>query len=166
MKVGIILGSKSDIDFAKETIKILKNFNVKYNLIISSAHRSPERTHKWAIDTVSKENIEVIIAIAGAAAHLAGVVASYVSIPVIAVPINSTSLMGLDALLSMVQMPAGVPVATMSIGKQGAKNAAIFAIQILSLKDDSLKEKLKSYKLELAKKVEIDHFDTLKNLDL
>lgn len=164
-KVGIILGSKSDVEIAKKAIEILKSFSVDYDFIISSAHRSPERTINWTINA-EKNNINVIIAIAGAAAHLAGVVAAHTILPVIAVPVASTTLGGFDALLSSVQMPAGVPVATMAIGSAGAVNAAILAIQILSLTDADLREKIIAYKNNLSLKVEKDHCDILKDLHI
>jgi 5-(carboxyamino)imidazole ribonucleotide mutase len=162
-KVGIILGSKSDFDVAKKAIETLESFGIDYDFIISSAHRSPDRTIKWTVNA-EKNNIKVIIAIAGAAAHLAGVVAAHTTLPVVAVPVSSTTLGGFDALLSSVQMPAGVPVATMAIGSSGAVNASIFAIQILSLTDANLKEKIAAYKKDLSLKVEKDHIDILKSL--
>lgn len=164
-KVGIVLGSKSDFEIAKHTINILNIFEVNFDFIISSAHRSPDRTIKWTINA-EKNDIKVIIALAGAAAHLAGVVAAHTTLPVVAVPIASTTLGGFDSLLSSVQMPAGVPVATMAIGNAGAINAAIFAIQILSLTDITLKEKIVAYKKDLSNKVEIDHNMVLKDLYL
>jgi 5-(carboxyamino)imidazole ribonucleotide mutase len=162
-KVGIILGSKSDLEIAKNTIKTLKNFEIDYDLIISSAHRSPERTLNW-VKQAESNNISVIIAIAGAAAHLAGFVAAHTIIPVIGVPVASTSLCGFDALLSTLQMPGGIPVATMAIGPAGATNAAVLAIQILSTSEIELKKKLLKYKKELSNKVESDHETALKEL--
>jgi 5-(carboxyamino)imidazole ribonucleotide mutase len=164
-KVGIILGSKSDFDVAKKAIETLESLTVDYDFIISSAHRSPDRTIQWTINA-EKNNIKVIIAIAGAAAHLAGVVAAHTTLPVIAVPVSSTTLGGFDALLSSVQMPAGVPVATMAIGSAGAVNAAIFATQILSLADTNLKEKFTAFKKDLSLKVEKDNSNILKNLHI
>lgn len=164
-KIGIILGSKSDIEIAKSAIDILKDFEVPFDFFISSAHRSPDRTIKWVINS-EKINIKVIIAIAGAAAHLAGVVAAHTILPVIAVPVPSTTLGGFDALLSTVQMPAGTPVATMAIGTAGAINAAILSIQILSLTDNSLKDKIIEYKKELTRKVERDHNLIIKDLQI
>jgi phosphoribosylaminoimidazole carboxylase PurE protein len=150
--VGIVMGSDSDLPVMQETAKILKTFDIQYDITISSAHRSPDLTASYA-KNAAKKGFEVIIAGAGAAAHLAGVIASKTTLPVIGVPIDSSSLKGLDSLLSTVQMPSGVPVATMSLGKAGAKNAAIFATQILSLKYPELKKKLTSFKKRLATEV-------------
>jgi phosphoribosylaminoimidazole carboxylase PurE protein len=150
--VGIVMGSDSDLPVMQETAKILETFGIHYDITISSAHRSPDLTASYA-KNAAKKGFEVIIAGAGAAAHLAGVIASKTTLPVIGVPIDSSSLKGLDSLLSTVQMPSGVPVATMSLGKTGAKNAAIFAIQILSLKYPELKKKLTSFKKRLATEV-------------
>lgn len=150
--VAIIMGSKSDLTLAKETEKVLKDFCVKYEMKVLSAHRTPEATHKFA-EEAEKKGIKVIIALAGKAAHLAGVIASYTTLPVIGVPISSKGLEGIDALFSTVQMPAGVPVACMAIGKSGAKNAAIYAVEILSLEDKKLKSKLKSYRKKIKKSV-------------
>ena len=147
--IGIVMGSDSDLPIMQEAAKILDDFNVQYDITISSAHRSPELTTTYA-KNAAKKGFEVIIAGAGGAAHLAGVIASKTSLPVIGVPIDSSSLNGLDSLLSTVQMPSGVPVATMAIGKTGAKNGAILAIQILSLKYPELKKKLNRYKNRLA----------------
>ena len=147
--IGIVMGSDSDLPIMQEAAKILDDFKVQYDITISSAHRSPELTTTYA-KNAAKKGFEVIIAGAGGAAHLAGVIASKTSLPVIGVPIDSSSLNGLDSLLSTVQMPSGVPVATMAIGKTGAKNGAILAIQILSLKYPELKKKLNRYKNRLA----------------
>ena len=150
--VGIVMGSDSDLPVMQETAKILETFGIQYDITISSAHRSPDLTASYA-KNAAKRGFEVIIAGAGAAAHLAGVIASKTTLPVIGVPIDSSSLKGLDSLLSTVQMPSGVPVATMALGKTGAKNAAICAIQILSLKYPELKKKLTSFKKRLATEV-------------
>ncbi len=147
--VGIVMGSDSDLPIMQETAKILETFAIHYDITISSAHRSPDLTASYA-KNAAKKGFEVIIAGAGSAAHLAGVIASKTTLPVIGVPMDSSSLKGLDSLLSTVQMPSGVPVATMALGKTGAKNAAIFAIQILSLKYPELKKKLASFKKRLA----------------
>lgn len=147
--IGVVMGSDSDLPIMQEAAKTLDDFNVQYDITISSAHRSPELTTTYA-KNAAKKGFEVIIAGAGGAAHLAGVIASKTSLPVIGVPIDSSSLNGLDSLLSTVQMPSGVPVATMAIGKTGAKNGAILAIQILSLKYPELKKKLNRYKNRLA----------------
>ncbi|MDR0454198.1 MAG: 5-(carboxyamino)imidazole ribonucleotide mutase [Deferribacteraceae bacterium] len=154
--VGIIIGSKSDFDIAGESVKMLKKFGVQSDVVISSAHRSPENTSEWSKNAKEK-GYSVIIAFAGAAAHLAGVVASETNIPVVAVPISATSLSGLDALLSMVQMPGGVPVAVMAIGKSGAVNAAIFACQIIALKEPEMYEKLNKYRDEMRRKLSNDN---------
>ena len=147
--VGIVMGSDSDLPVMQEAAKILDDFNIRYDITISSAHRSPELTTTYA-KNAAKKGFEVIIAGAGGAAHLAGVIASKTSLPVIGIPIDSSSLKGLDSLLSTVQMPSGVPVATMAIGKTGAKNGAILAVQILSLKYPEIRKKLTRYKKRLA----------------
>jgi phosphoribosylaminoimidazole carboxylase PurE protein len=151
-QVAIVMGSDSDLPIMQEAAKILGEFGVPYEMYIASAHRSPKLTEALA-KNAHKKGIEVIIAGAGAAAHLAGVIASKTTLPVLGVPIDSSSLNGLDALLSTVQMPGGVPVATMAIGKAGAKNGAIFAIQILSIKHPLLKKKLALYKKKLATEI-------------
>lgn len=161
-KVGLIMGSKSDFDIVKESIDTLKSFGVECDVIVSSAHRTPEQTVEWTKAAKSK-GISVIIAFAGAAAHLAGVIASKTNLPVIAVPVASTTLGGLDSLLSSVQMPSGIPVATMAIGKAGAKNAAIYACQIIALHDAVLYEKLELYRKEMADKIAKDN-EALKSL--
>lgn len=161
-KAGLIMGSKSDFEIVKECIDTLKLFGVESEVIISSAHRTPEQTIEWT-KTAKERGISVIIAFAGAAAHLAGVVASKTNLPVIAVPISSTTLGGLDSLLSSVQMPGGIPVATMAIGKAGAKNAAIFASQIMANNDKVLYEKLEKYRADMAEKIKKDN-ESLKEL--
>ena len=152
-RVGVIMGSDSDLPLMQEALKILDSFAISYEVHISSAHRTPARTAQFA-KTARDRGIEVIIAGAGWAAHLAGVIAAETTLPVIGVPIDSSSLNGLDALLSMVQMPGGVPVAAMTIGKAGAKNAALFAAQILALKYPELQPKLLAYKQAMAAEVE------------
>ncbi len=152
-KVLIIMGSNSDLPVMEEAGKVLEHFNIPYNLTVSSAHRSPERTVKL-VKNAERNGIEVIIAGAGAAAHLAGVIASHTILPVIGVPIDSSPLEGIDALYSTVQMPPGIPVATMAVGKAGAKNAAIYAAQILALNDSKIAKALKDYKKKMAKEVE------------
>lgn len=154
MKVAIFIGSDSDYEVVKEALDILKEFHVDFILEVTSAHRSPARTYKL-IESSERKGVEVFIAVAGKAAHLAGVVAAHTARPVIGVPVGSSPLGGLDALLSTVQMPKGVPVATMGVGKSGASNAALLAIQILSLKDPSLTERLKDYREKMASQVEI-----------
>lgn len=154
MKIAIFIGSDSDHGVVKDALGILKEFKVSFALEITSAHRSPARTFKLIKDYEEK-GVEVFIAVAGKAAHLAGIVAAHTVKPVIGVPVESSSLDGLDALLSTVQMPKGVPVATMALGKPGASNAALLAIQILSLKDPSLVKKLKEYREEMAAQIEV-----------
>ncbi len=147
------MGSDSDLEVMREAEKRLDEFGVFYETRILSAHRSPAKTLEYASSALER-GIEVIIVGAGAAAHLAGAVAANTTLPVIGVPIDSSSLKGLDALLSTVQMPAGVPVATMAIGKAGAGNAGIFAVEILARKDSRLSAKLAQFKKELASGVE------------
>lgn len=151
--VSIVIGSDSDLPVMKETVSILEEFAVPHEVYLTSAHRAPERTTAYAKKAASR-GVRIIIAGAGAAAHLAGVIASHTSIPVIGVPIDSSSLKGLDALLSTVQMPGGVPVATMAIGKAGARNAGLFAVRILALNDDSLRKKLAGYHRRMARSIE------------
>jgi len=151
--IGIVMGSASDRPIMEEAATILERFKVPYEMIVASAHRSPERTREYA-RTGQERGLQVIIAGAGGAAHLAGSIAAATVLPVIGVPIDSSPLQGMDALLATVQMPAGVPVATMAVGKAGAKNAAILAIQILSLHQPELQRKLEEYKKELAQQVE------------
>lgn len=152
-RVLIVMGSDSDKHVMEDAILLLKELGISYELVIASAHRTPERTKKIAINA-EKNGIDVIIAGAGMAAHLAGVLASYTIIPVIGVPIDSSALHGIDSLLSIVQMPPGVPVATMAIGKAGAKNAAIFSAQIIGLKDAKIAKRLKEFKKKMAEEVE------------
>ena len=151
--VSIVMGSDSDLDRMSEAAKILDFFEVSYEITISSAHRSPAAAMDLAESAVER-GIDVIIAGAGRAAHLAGVIAAHTILPVIGVPIDGGPLNGIDALYSTVQMPPGIPVATMAIGAGGAKNAGILAVQILALKSDKLRSKLSEYKDELAKGVE------------
>ena len=151
--VSIAMGSDSDLPVLREAMAVLKEFDVPYEAVLTSAHRSPERTVAYA-EGAAERGVKVIIAGAGAAAHLAGVIASRTTIPVIGVPIDSTPLAGLDALLSTVQMPGGVPVASMAVGKAGAKNAALMAVRILALGDDALREKLAAYAAKMARDVE------------
>jgi phosphoribosylaminoimidazole carboxylase PurE protein len=151
--VSIIMGSDSDLEIMNEAAKALEQFEVPYEIDICSAHRSPARTSEFSRSAAGR-GIRVIIAGAGGAAHLAGVIAAETTLPVIAVPIAATSLGGLDALLAMVQMPAGIPVATVAIGKPGATNAGILAAQILATSDAELAKKLAAYKEKLARGVE------------
>ena len=151
-QVLIVAGSDSDLPVMKAAEDILKELRISCTMTIASAHRTPERTTKLASEAEGK-GIDVIIAGAGMAAHLAGVVASHTIVPVIGVPIDSSPLNGLDSLLSTVQMPSGVPVATMAIGKAGAKNAGIFAAQIIGRKDMKVAKRLKDLKKKLAEEV-------------
>ena len=151
--VGILMGSDSDLSVMEEASKVLEKFGIGHEVVVSSAHRSPERTRKYVVGA-SKRGIKILIAGAGAAAHLAGVVAAETTLPVIGVPIGSSAHNGLDALLSTAQMPGGVSVAGMAIGKAGAKNAGILAIQILALNDKNLHKKLLKFKKDQAKAVE------------
>ena len=152
-KVGIVMGSDSDYKVMEETVAALKKFDIPFEMTVASAHRSPEKAYKFA-SAARKQGLKVIIAGAGHAAHLAGVIAAYTSLPVIGVPIDSSALKGLDSLLSTVQMPPGIPVATMAIGKPGARNAGILAAQILAVSDAGLEKMLDEYKKEMAAKVE------------
>src|SRR5882672_1219351 len=152
-RVSIVMGSDSDLDIMRESAKALEEFGIEYDIDVTSAHRSPERTAEFARKAASR-GIRVIIAGAGGAAHLAGVIAAHTTLPVIGVPIPSTSLQGMDSLLATVQMPAGIPVATVAIGKAGATNAAILAVQILALSDAELAKKMAAHKEKLAKGVE------------
>lgn len=151
--VGILMGSDSDLPVMQEAADILKKFGIPYEMTVSSAHRTPARTSRYA-KGAEKRGIKIIIAGAGSAAHLAGFIAAETTLPVIGVPIDSSSLKGLDALLSTVQMPGGVPVASMAIGKAGARNAGVFAAEVLSLSDEGLKKSLKDYRKEMIKQVE------------
>jgi phosphoribosylaminoimidazole carboxylase PurE protein len=153
--VGILMGSDSDLDVMIEAAKTLKELGVPHELIVTSAHRSPDRTRRY-IRSADRRGLKVLIVGAGGAAHLAGVVAAETTLPVIGVPIASSPLSGVDALHSTVQMPSGVPVATMAIGKAGATNAAVFAAQILAVGGDgAVAEKLRGYKKALAEKVAV-----------
>ncbi|MDD2366107.1 MAG: 5-(carboxyamino)imidazole ribonucleotide mutase [Desulfuromonadaceae bacterium] len=151
--VLIIMGSDSDLSVMQEAAEILKKFTVPYEMRISSAHRSPTRTSAIASDAADR-GVKIIIAGAGMAAHLAGVVASKTILPVIGVPMPGGALNGVDALYSTVQMPAGIPVATMAIGKAGAKNAALFAVHILALSEPALSDALKAYRVEMDSMLE------------
>lgn len=151
--VSIVMGSDSDLEIMREAGKALDDFGVAYEMDVTSAHRSPDRTADFARKAAGR-GIQVIIAGAGGAAHLAGVIAAHTTLPVIGVPIPSTSLNGMDSLLATVQMPAGIPVATVAIGKPGATNAGILAAQILGLADKSVAKKLDSHKEKLASGVE------------
>lgn len=152
--VGILMGSDSDLPVMEEALAVFDAHGVSCEVKILSAHRCPEETSRYAAEAAGR-GIQVLIAGAGWAAHLAGVVASKTTLPVIGVPIDSSPLNGMDALLSTVQMPPGIPVATMAIGKGGARNAAIFALQILALRDTALAEKLRRSKKDMADDVVI-----------
>jgi phosphoribosylaminoimidazole carboxylase PurE protein len=151
--VSVVMGSDSDFPIMSETINILEDFGVPHEVFLTSAHRSPERTASFA-KKASQRGIKIIIVGAGAAAHLAGVIASQSLLPVIGIPIDATALGGIDALLSIAQMPGGVPVATMAVGKAGARNAALLAIRILALEDDSLQKKLRLFIKNMAREIE------------
>jgi phosphoribosylaminoimidazole carboxylase PurE protein len=147
-KIAVVLGSDSDLPVMEEGLKVLKDFNVTFDLKIMSAHRSPALVHDFA-GNAERKGIKVIIAAAGGAAHLAGVIASLTRLPVIGVPMETSSLNGMDSLFSTVQMPYGVPVATMAIGKSGARNASIFALQVLALGDKKIAGELNAFKKRL-----------------
>ncbi len=151
-QVLIVMGSDSDLPVMEEGAKVLAEFGIPYEIRISSAHRSPERTAKLAADAAGR-GIRVVIAGAGMAAHLAGVMAAETTLPVIGVPMGGGALGGVDALYATVQMPGGIPVATMAIGRAGAKNAGIFAVQILALVDQRLAALLKEYRERMAEEV-------------
>ena len=145
--VGIICGSKSDLPVIEPCLDQLKEFGVPYELVIASAHRNPDKVHEWA-GSAEERGLRVIIAVAGKAAHLGGVVAAYTPLPIVGVPVKTSDLGGMDSLLSMVQMPSGVPVACVAIN--GAKNAAIFATQILGAGDELWRSKIAAFKAAMA----------------
>lgn len=151
MKAAIIMGSDSDLPVLQPALDTFKEFGVDCEVVIASAHRTPDKVHTFAA-TARERGVQVIIAAAGAAAHLPGVIAAYTTLPVIGVPVNSTSLGGLDALLSIVQMPAGIPVATMAIN--GAKNAALFALQIVGVHDAAVQTMLAEHRERMMAEVE------------
>jgi phosphoribosylaminoimidazole carboxylase PurE protein len=153
VRVGIVLGSDSDLEVMLEAVKVLDALEVGSEVVVASAHRTPERTHEYA-STAHARGVRVLIAGAGGAAALPGVLAASCPLPVIGVPIAATPLGGLDALLSIVQMPKGVPVATVAIGKWGAANAGMLAAQILALGDPALASRLAAYRRRLADEVE------------
>jgi phosphoribosylaminoimidazole carboxylase PurE protein len=150
--VGIIMGSDSDLPVMQEAVKVFKQFEIPYEIGVYSAHRSPHRTAEY-VRSARGRGLKMIIAGAGSSAHLAGVAAAETTLPVIGVPIDSSPLSGFDALMATVQMPPGVPVATMGVGKSGATNAAILAVEILALTDDRLTAKLVEHKAALEKGV-------------
>lgn len=148
-QVAILMGSDSDFEIMKEAADALKEFGVSFDIQVLSAHRTPELVRDYVIH--ARENgVQIFIAGAGSAAHLAGVIAAHTTLPVIGVPIDSSPLKGFDALLSTVQMPAGIPVATVAVGKSGARNAGILAVQMLALSDQDLTKKLTDYKAKLV----------------
>ncbi|MCM8796191.1 MAG: 5-(carboxyamino)imidazole ribonucleotide mutase [Candidatus Omnitrophica bacterium] len=150
--ISIIMGSQSDLGTLKETIEILKEFKVDFEVKILSAHRTPKELVRYVEET-TKRGVKVFICAAGGAAALAGVVASHTLIPVIGIPIETPSLKGLDSLLSTVQMPAGIPVASMAIGKNGAKNAALFALEILGIRDKKIQERISNYRKNMCMRI-------------
>jgi 5-(carboxyamino)imidazole ribonucleotide mutase len=151
-KVGVIMGSDSDLPIVEEALQVLDEFEIPYEVRVLSAHRSPEHTSAYARSAADR-GLRVLLAAAGWAAHLAGVLAAETILPVIGIPVNSSPLQGLDALLSTVQMPPGIPVATMAIGKGGARNAALFAVQILALQEPALCERLERFKREMTEDI-------------
>lgn len=151
MKVAIVMGSDSDWPILKPAAEILQQFGIETDVVVASAHRTPGKVHDY-VASAEERGIGVFISAAGAAAHLGGVIASYTTLPVIGVPINATPLNGMDALLSTVQMPSGIPVASMAIN--GAKNAAIFAAQIFAVSNPELQKKLVDYRAKMVEDVE------------
>ena len=152
-KVALVMGSKSDWEVCKPAVKVLEKYGVGVTVRIISAHRTPELAHEFA-GSARENGFEVLIAAAGKAAHLAGVLAAYTTLPVIGIPVKSSFLDGMDSLLSMVQMPSGIPVATVAVN--GGENAGILALQILALKYPDVAEKLRRFKVEMAEKVAKD----------
>lgn len=152
VRVAILMGSKSDAEMMKPASNILNEFGIDCDMRVLSAHRTPEEVRVY-VQNAEKQGIEIFIAGAGFAAHLAGAIAAHSILPVIGVPLDSSPLKGIDALYSTVQMPGGIPVATMTIGKAGAKNAGLFAVQILSRKDPELVEKLRQYREEMRQNI-------------
>lgn len=150
--VGVIMGSRSDWDTLRHTSEVLERFDVAHECRVVSAHRTPDWMREYAI-SAEERGIELIVAGAGGAAHLPGMVASYTVVPVVGVPVQSRALNGLDSLLSIVQMPGGVPVATMAIGTAGATNAGLFAVAMLSVRRPELRDRLRRYREELAQRV-------------
>ncbi|HNX80818.1 MAG TPA: 5-(carboxyamino)imidazole ribonucleotide mutase [Candidatus Omnitrophota bacterium] len=151
-KVAILMGSQSDFETVKEAVDILKQFNVACEAKVLSAHRTPKEVEEYVV-TAQTSGVKVFIAAAGGSAALAGVVASHTTLPVIGIPMETASLKGMDSLLSTVQMPAGIPVAAMAIGKAGAKNAGLFAVAILAVSDDDLAAKLLAYRSLMREKI-------------
>ena len=161
-KVAVIMGSKSDFEVCAPAVKVLRKFGVKTEVLIMSAHRTPDAAHEFSVNA-RKNGFGAIIAAAGKAAHLAGVLAAYTTLPVIGLPVKSSTMDGLDSLLSVVQMPSGIPVATVAIN--GAENAGLLAVQILSLNDEKLAKALLDYKADMANAVKKDNANLQKELD-
>ena len=153
MKVGILMGSKSDFDVVKPAVNVLKKFGVETEVRVISAHRTPNEAHEYAC-TAKERGIEVLICAAGKAAHLGGVIAAYTTLPVIGLPVKTDMMGGLDSLLSIVQMPAGIPVAT--VGVNAGENAGLLALQILGIKYSEIERQLGEYKLGMQKKINAD----------
>lgn len=153
MKVGILMGSKSDFDVVKPAVNVLKKFGVDTEVRVISAHRTPNEAHEYAC-TAKERGIEVLICAAGKAAHLGGVIAAYTTLPVIGLPVKTDMMGGLDSLLSIVQMPAGIPVAT--VGVNAGENAGLLALQILGIKYQEIERQLGEYKLAMQKKINAD----------
>lgn len=151
-KISIIMGSESDLETVREGMNLLKEFKVDFQVRVLSAHRTPKEVAKY-VEGGPKRGVRVFIAAAGGAAALAGVVAAHTTLPVIGIPMETSSLKGMDSLLSTVQMPAGIPVASMAIGKPGAKNAALFALEILGTSDKKIQAKLVAYKSAMRAKI-------------
>jgi phosphoribosylaminoimidazole carboxylase PurE protein len=163
-RVGVVMGSDSDLDVMRGALAVLAEFEIPFEVRVLSAHRTPKQASDYAQQAASR-GLKVLIAGAGWAAHLAGSLAASTTLPVIGVPIDSSPLQGMDALLSTVQMPPGVPVATMAVGSGGARNAALFAVEILALEDRDLATQLGIYKEEMARKVEEKDRALLESLD-
>jgi len=151
-KISILMGSQSDLETVSEAVNVLKEFKADFEVRVLSAHRTPKEVSQY-VETAPKKGTRVFIAAAGMSAALAGVVAAHTTLPVIGIPIETKNLKGLDSLLSTVQMPPGIPVACMSIGKSGARNAAIFALEILGLSDSKIAIKLLNYKKQMCLKI-------------
>lgn len=152
-KVAIVMGSKSDLEVARPAVNVLRSFGVETEVRVISAHRTPEEAHVFAT-TAKEKGIEVIIAVAGKAAHLGGVLASLTTLPVIGLPVKTSMMGGMDSLLSIVQMPSGIPVAT--VGVDAGENAGVLAAQMLGLKYQEIADKLATYKEQMAKKIAVD----------
>lgn len=150
--ISIIMGSESDLEIVREGINLLKEFKVDFEVKVLSAHRTPKELVEY-VEAAGKSSAKVFIAAAGGSAALAGVIAAHTILPVIGIPIETKSLNGMDSLLSTAQMPAGIPVASMAIGKAGAKNAAIFALEILAVSDKNIQDKLKEYRQKMKTKI-------------